>query len=35
MAGTPEGVGQIQAGQKVTCGISGVTELSFDVVDES
>ena len=32
MTGTPAGVGPITRGDKVTCGVAGVGELSLSVV---
>jgi 2-keto-4-pentenoate hydratase/2-oxohepta-3-ene-1,7-dioic acid hydratase in catechol pathway len=31
LTGTPEGVGPVEPGQTITCGITGVTEMSFRV----
>ncbi|XP_043718771.1 probable acylpyruvase FAHD1, mitochondrial [Telopea speciosissima] len=31
LTGTPEGVGPVKAGQKITAGITGLTEVNFDV----
>ncbi len=31
IAGTPSGVGPVKAGQKITAGITGLVEMSFDV----
>ncbi|KAJ4956483.1 hypothetical protein NE237_013266 [Protea cynaroides] len=31
LTGTPEGVGPVKAGQKITAGITGITEINFDV----
>ena len=32
LTGTPAGVGPVEAGQTITAGIEGVTEISFPVV---
>eukprot|EP01003_Olkasia_polycarbonata_P003619 NODE_2365_length_433_cov_53.481771_g2284_i0.p1 GENE.NODE_2365_length_433_cov_53.481771_g2284_i0~~NODE_2365_length_433_cov_53.481771_g2284_i0.p1 ORF type:complete len:75 (+),score=23.85 NODE_2365_length_433_cov_53.481771_g2284_i0:24-227(+) len=34
LTGTPEGVGQIKAGDVVTAGITDLTEMAFSVVDD-
>jgi len=34
LTGTPEGVGPVEVGQMITCGITGVTEMSFLVVKQ-
>jgi acylpyruvate hydrolase len=31
LTGTPSGVGPVKAGQKITAGITGLVEMSFDV----
>jgi len=31
LTGTPEGVGPVDVGQTITCGITGVVEMSFPV----
>lgn len=35
LTGTPEGVGPVSAGQRVTAGITGVVTVSFDVINDA
>lgn len=35
LTGTPEGVGPVLPGQTIRCGITGLVDLSFPVVDEA
>ncbi|EGG21659.1 hypothetical protein DFA_01545 [Cavenderia fasciculata] len=35
LTGTPSGVGPIKVGQKIKCGITGVAEMQFDVVQRN
>ena len=35
LTGTPSGVGPIRSGQSVSCGITGVVDMTFPIIDEA